>query len=114
MDNRENVKALVDGILGGRILETFDRLYADDVVMSENGSQEWAGKAVNRKREAEFANGVTFHGAKAGAVLVDGDHSAYEMTLDFTPKGGKRVVQKQAAVQTWRNGKIIREVFYHA
>jgi ketosteroid isomerase-like protein len=52
--------------------------------------------------------------ATLGAVLVDGDHSAYEMTLDFTPKGGRRLVQKQAAVQTWRNGKIVREVFYHA
>jgi len=114
VDNRESVKALVDGIVSGRIIETFDRLYADDVVMSENGQQEWAGKAVNRKREEEFANGVTFHGATAGAVLVDGDHSAYEMTLDFTPEGGRRVVQKQAAVQTWRNGKIVREVFYHA
>ena len=37
MSNRDNLPAVIDGILKGNILGTFDRLYADDVVMSENG-----------------------------------------------------------------------------
>ena len=113
MSNRENVQAVIDGILKGEILETFDRFYADQVVMSENGIDERVGKAANREYEEAFVNGVTFHGAEVGEVLVDGDRSVVEWIFDLTPNGGDRVIQKQAAVQTWREGQIIREVFYH-
>ena len=113
MSNRENVQAVIDGILKGDILGTFDRFYADDVVMSENGVDERVGKAANRAYEEAFVNGVEFHGAEVGAVLVDDDRAAVEWTFDFTPKGGERTVQKQVAVQTWRDGQVVREVFYH-
>ena len=113
MSTRENVQAVVDGILKGDILGTFDRWYADDVVMSENGIDERVGKAANREYEEAFVGGVEFHGAEVGAVLVDGDRAAVEWAFDFTPKGGERVVQKQVAVQTWKDGKVVREVFYH-
>ena len=46
MSIRDAVRAVVDGILAGDILGTFDRYYADDVVMSENGTDERAGKAT--------------------------------------------------------------------
>ena len=81
---------------------------------SENGADERRGKAANRAYEEAFVSNVTFHGVALGRVLVDGDSSAYEMTLEFTPKGGGRVVQRQVAVQSWRDGKIVRETFYHA
>ncbi len=114
MSTRENVQAVIDGILAGKILETFDRYYADDVVMSENGVDERAGKAVNRGYEEQFVNNAQVHRAEVGAVIVDGDQSAVEWTFEFTMKGGPRVTMKQAAVQTWKNGKVIRETFYHA
>ncbi len=113
MDIRNDVQAVIDGILKGEILETFDRYYADDVVMSENGVDERVGKAANRSYEEAFVDGVTFHGAEAGAVLVDGDRAAVEWTLDFTPAGGERVVQRQVTVQEWRDGQVVRETFYH-
>ncbi len=113
MSTRENVHAVIDGILKGDILGTFDRWYADDVVMSENGAEERVGKAANRAYEEAFVNGVEFHGAELGTVIVDGDHAAIEWSFDFTPKGGERVVQKQVAVQTWRDGQVVREDFYH-
>lgn len=113
MNTREGVQAVVDGILAGRILETFDAYYADDVVMSENGANERKGKAANRKYEEQFVNGVTFHAARVGAVIVEGDRAAVEWEFEFTPKGGSRLVQRQAAVQEWRGGKIVRETFYH-
>ncbi len=113
MSTRANVQAVIDGILKGDILGTFDRFYADDVVMSENGTEERVGKAANRAYEEAFVNGVEFHGAELGAVIVDGDHAAVEWSFDFTPKGGERMVQRQVAVQTWKDGKVVREVFYH-
>ncbi len=113
MVKREDVQAVIDGILSGDILGTFERWYADDVVMSENGVDERKGKAENRAYEEQFVNGVEFHGAEVGAVLVDGDRAAVEWAFDFTPKGGDRVVQRQVAVQQWRDGQIVREDFYH-
>ena len=113
MSVRDNVQAVIDGILRGDLLGTFDDWYADDVVMSENGTDERVGKAANRAYEEAFVNSVEFHRAEAGTVVVDGDHAAVEWTFELTPKGGERTVQRQVTVQTWRDGKVVREVFYH-
>ena len=113
MTTRENVQAVIDGVLAGNVLETFDAYYDDDVVMSENGADERVGKAANRAYEEAFVNGVEFHGASVDTVVVDGDHAAVEWTFELTPKGGERTVQRQVAVQTWKDGKVAREVFYH-
>jgi ketosteroid isomerase-like protein len=113
MDTPSLVQAVIDGIRRGEVLETFEKYYADDVVMSENGAEDRVGKAANRAYEEAFVNGVEFHAASVGSVIVQGDHAAVEWTFDLTPKGGERALQKQVAVQTWRDGKIVREVFYH-
>lgn len=114
MDIRKDVQAVIDGILAGKILETFDRYYADDVVMSENGAEDTRGKAANRAREEQFVANVTVHACSVGAVLVDGDKAAVEWTMDATPKGASRMTMRQVALQWWRDGKVVREVFYHA
>lgn len=114
MSRKENTQAVIDGILAGKILETFDAYYADDVVMSENKKDERVGKAKNREYELQFLSNIQeFHGAKVGRVLVDGDHAAVEWTFDVTFKDGNRVVMEQVALQTWKDGKIVREDFYH-
>ena len=114
MSINTQVQAVIEGILSGKLLETFDRYYADDVVMSENRKDERVGKAANRAYEQKFVENVQeFHGAQVGRVLVDGDHAAVEWTFDLTFKGGSRVTMQQVAVQTWKNGKIVREDFYH-
>ena len=113
MDVREHVQAVIEGIQRGEVLDTFDRYYADDVVMSENGTEERIGKEQNRAYEQAFVDGVEFHGATLGRVIVDGEQAAIEWTFDLTPKGQSRVLQRQVAVQTWKNGKVVREDFYH-
>ncbi len=114
MTVQNNVQAVIDGITTGKVLETFDTYYADDVVMSENRKDERVGKAANREYELQFLDSVQeFHGAKVGRVIVDGDQAAVEWTFDITFKGGNRVTMEQVTVQTWKDGKIIREDFYH-
>ena len=114
MSINTQVQDVIDGILAGKILETFDAYYADDVVMSENQTEERVGKAVNREYEIKFLDNVLeFHGAEVGRVIVDGDHAAVEWSFDITFKDGNRVKMQQVAVQTWKDGKIIREDFYH-
>ena len=114
MSIKNQVQAVIDGVIAGKVLETFDAYYADDVVMSENRKNERVGKAANRKYELQFLENVQeFHGAQVGRVIVDGDHAAVEWTFDITFKGGNRVNMQQVAVQTWKDGKIVREDFYH-
>ena len=114
MSVKPQVQSVIDGILKGKILETFDTYYADDVVMSENRVEERVGKAVNRECEIKFLDNVQeFHGAKVGRVIVDGDHAAVEWSFDITFKDGNRVEMQQVAVQTWKDGKVVREDFYH-
>ena len=114
MSTKTHAQAVIDGILAGKLLETFDAYYSDDVVMSENRTAERIGKAVNREYEIQFLNSIQeFHGAQVGRVIIDGDHAAIEWSLDITFKDGNRVNMQQATVQTWKDGKIIREDFYH-
>jgi hypothetical protein len=113
--NRALVHQLIEGVTSGRLLETFDALYADDVVMSENGAEDPArqGKAANRAYEQYFVEHSAWNGVKVGPVLADGDTTAYEIFMDFTIDG-QRVARTQWAVQTWKDGRIAREVFHYA
>lgn len=114
MDNKSRVKDLIEGISSGALLEKFEKYYAEDVVMSENGDPEQTrvGKTKNREYENYFVNNATFHGVEVGPVLGDGDHTAYEMTLDFE-MGGERMKRTQVAMQQWRDGQIVHETFYY-
>jgi hypothetical protein len=112
--NRKNLMELLDGLSTGRLMEVFDKFYADDVVMMENAvpDEGRVGKEKNRAYEQYFADNAQWHGAKLGPVLVDGDHSAYEMWMDLTFMG-QRMQRTQVAVQSWSNGKIVKEVFFY-
>ena len=107
-------KQLNDDVLSGKIMDAFEKYYADDVVMQENSDEPRVGKAVNRKAEEEFMSSVeAFHGAKVNASAVNGDVSFSEWEMDLTFKGGKRVKMEQVAVRKWKNGKIAHERFFY-
>lgn len=114
MSNKERVLDLIDGITSGKLLEKFEQYYAENVVMSENKDPEQTreGKVANREYETWFVNNSTWHGVEVGPVLADGDHTAYEMTMDATV-GGQRIQRTQWAVQQWKDGQIVRETFYY-
>ena len=60
-------------ILEGRIMDAFERFYADDVVMQENAEAPTVGKAANRDRELGFIAAVeTFHGVTLLASATEG------------------------------------------
>lgn len=112
--HRANLLALIEGITSGQLLEVFDRFYDDDVVMSENGEEDpnRVGKEKNRAYEQYFVENSEWFGARVGPVLADGEHTAYEMWMDLAFQG-QRMQRTQFAVQTWKDGKIVREVFYY-
>jgi ketosteroid isomerase-like protein len=110
------VRPLVDELVAmvqqGKILEAFERFYADDVVMQENRKAPTAGKAANRTREEQFVAYVKeVHTNVATAVAVDGDHAFIAWTLDFTGVDGTRLHYEQVAHQVWKDGLIVSERF---
>jgi len=113
-DIRTQVEQLIQGILDGKILETFERFYAEDVIMSENREDERVGKEANREHEEFFVANFTLHSVEFGKTIIDGNDAAIESTWDISFPDGKRVVQRQVSVQIWRDDRIVREDFYHA
>ena len=107
-------KKLNDAILGGKAMEAYEELYADDVVMQENTEPEFRGKDFNRKREQDFFVSVeAWHDGKVLSSAIHGDVSFSEWEMDISLKGVGRVKMAQVAVRRWKNGKIVHERFYH-
>lgn len=101
-------------VLEGKALEAFEQYYDDNVVMQENDTPAFVGKALNREREVQFFNSLTeFRGAKVLSVAVAGDKTFAEWFMDYTHKVYGVRTFHQMAVQTWKNGKIVNEKFYY-
>lgn len=101
-------------ILEGRILEAFDKFYADDVVMQENDDEPTVGKDANRAREEQYVASIeAFHGADIVTRAVNDNISFSQWQTDVTYKGAPRAQSSQVAVREWKDGKVVREQFYH-
>jgi hypothetical protein len=108
-------RQLNETILKGDILGAFDKFYAENVVMQENLTEPFVGKALNRKREADFLASVEqFHGAALLSSAVNDDVSFGEWEFDATYKGGTRVKLTQVAVRRWKSGQVVHERFYYS
>ncbi|MEM6785951.1 MAG: nuclear transport factor 2 family protein [Myxococcota bacterium] len=116
MTNREAARDMYEMLAQGKLLEAFDKYYADDVVMDEpRGKRE--GKPTCRTYEEQFLASVeAFHDMGVTAMAADDDHGKVliETWMDLTFKGGGgRVRMEQVAVQTWKDGKVVHERFYY-
>lgn len=114
-DFQQRDQDLNEMILQGEILEAFDKYYADDIVMEEEGNRR-EGKEANREYEEQFVNSLeAFHAAEVKARGVDEDNRVTfsEWENEMTLEGVGRVQQKQVAVRTWNDeGQITHEKFY--
>ena len=113
-DLRTLVDELNQMILEGKILEAFDKFYADDVVMQDNNYPQSVGKEICRQAEEAFVNGLTeFRGAKVVNTLVSDGIVAVEWWFDYTHKDFGEKNYTQIALQRWKNGQIVEEKFYY-
>lgn len=118
---RDRVHELLSYIRTGRILDAMTEFYDEHAVMEEPAYGETAGLAANIEREKAFLSQVKeWKGFEATAVGVDEDGSStgsgralIENRLDFVNTAGEAVHMEQVSVQTWRDGKIVRERFYY-
>lgn len=109
LDNELNAS-----ILAGKSMESFEKFYADDLVMQENNDEPVAGKDANRKREQDFAANIEeFHGAELHASAVGDNVTMSEWSFDFTLKGMGRVTFNEVIRRQWRDGKVVNERYYY-
>lgn len=99
---KENVEELNQMILKGKILEAFEKFYAEDIVMQDNETPAREGKSTCRKFEEEFVSKLTaFRGAQVKNVTISEEAgvAAVEWDFDYT----------QVSVQRRKNCK--REIY---
>ncbi len=117
MSNLHNLKDLHQNYVNeGKLLEGFEKFYAENVVMQELGEEPRVGKDANRTHELNFILGIKeVHGSGILSFAEDTENNKtmVESWMDLTFANGFRVNMKQVAVQTWENGLIVNEIFYH-
>jgi hypothetical protein len=100
----------------GKLLDAFDKYYAENVVMQEVGEAVREGKAINRAYEERFLASVEgFHGMGIDAIASDEENGVVfiENWMDATLAGVGRITLRQVCVQRWEGDHIVKELFYH-
>ena len=111
-----HVHDLVARMKAGDILGAFDAHYGDDVVMQENNEPPTEGKAANLEREKQFLASIKdWKSLWIDSVAINDDDgvSFIEYGFNFVNTEGQDITYQQAARQTWKDGKIVSERFYH-
>lgn len=113
-DLKTQVDELNQMILEGKILDAFEKFYAEDVVMQDNNYPARVGKDVNREYEKAFVGGLEeFRGAKIVSSMISDGLAVTEWWMDYTHKDYGVRNYNQLAVQRWKDGKIVEEKFYY-
>jgi hypothetical protein len=113
---KQNVTELNNMILEGKLLEAFDKFYADDVTMQDNEHPARVGKKECREFEENFIASLTaFRGASLKNVMISEEAgvSACEWSFDYSHKEWGDRKYTQLAVQRWKDGKIVSEKFVY-
>ncbi|MDX2213876.1 MAG: SnoaL-like domain-containing protein [Oculatellaceae cyanobacterium bins.114] len=108
----EDIQSL---IAQGKIMDIFEKYYADNVVMQENTNPPTIGKDANRERELDFFKKlVEFRKAELKGVAFGDNLIISEWDMDYTHSEWGSLTYTQVAVQRWQDGKVVHERFYYS
>ncbi len=112
---QERVEKLNDMILGGHILEAFEKFYADDLIRQENNNETVIGKNACRQKEENLVTGITaFRKAKVKNVIIGDKISVVEWEFDYTHEDLGERKYTHISVQQWNcDGQIFNETIYN-
>jgi len=114
-ENTAHLTSLHDMLAQGQFVEAMDRFLADDVVLQEGNDAPKHGKAAVMALEAKVLEDVAeFGGYQVSSVGAAADKTFYEAVMEYTQKDGAKVRVEQCVVDTWKDGRIVHERFYHA
>lgn len=101
-------------IASGQGMEAFEKFYANDCIMQENGETPREGKSVCRQYEVDFFDSVEeFHEGTLLGSAAEGDRSFSEWVFDVTFKDGNRMRNHQVSARRWADGKVVFEQFFY-
>ena len=112
----EKAKDIYNLIGQGKLMDAFEKYYAEDVVMQELGDAPRVGKTFNRQFEQNFLASIKeMHGGGLISIASNEDDKKVfiENWMDMTYQNGVRVNLRQVCVQTWEGDFIVREEYYH-
>lgn len=100
-------------IVQGKSVDAFQKFYAEDVVAQENDEPERKGRDAWMRARQEMEKNLTKFDARVLAHAANGDtsFSEWEYNIELAGMGAMRIVQ--VAVRRWKNGRVVRERFYH-
>ena len=112
--NLTHLNKLLALLADGKFIDGMETYFAENVEIREVGQPVKKGRALCIAAEKELLAGVSeFIQYTAHSKGAGGDMTFYEATMEFRTKDGKYIVQEQAVVTTWKDGKIISERYYH-
>lgn len=98
----------------GEGMKAFEKYYDEGVIMQENEASPTIGKDANRHRERHFYENVAeFRKAEVLGVGVGENQSYVTWHFDYTHKHWGLRKYTQVSVQTWKDGKIVKEQFFY-
>jgi ketosteroid isomerase-like protein len=100
-------------IIQGKSVEAFTTFYAEDVVAQENDEPERFGRESWMRDREQMGKNIRKFSARVLAHAAEGDTSFSEWEYDMELEGMGPIKMVQVAVRRWKDGKIIRERFYH-
>lgn len=116
MNYLEKAQALYQMIGEGKMMEAFEKFYAEKVVMIEANGDVREGKDKNREFEIQFFSTVKeVHGGGVYNITSNEDTGVtmVETWMDTTYNDGNRMKMEEVAIQTWEGDQIVKERFYY-
>ena len=113
----EKEKELQTMVNMGKLLEAFEKFYADDIVLVEATGDSIEGKDKCRTHEEEFLGKIeAFHGAGITKVTSNEEEATTmsEVWMEITFKGMDAPIKmEQIAVKQWEGDHVKHERFYY-
>lgn len=113
----ETLHEMLSILKEGRMTEGQEKYFADDVITQEGGNPPLTGKqaAIERLNKFRESIGVAgFISYDIGVVAVTGNTSFYDAALNLKLNNGETIRLEQVVQTEWRDGKIIKERYYHS
>lgn len=106
--------ALNQYLVEGRFDAALEAFFADDAAMAEVDQPPTSGKAANRRREGLLLAAAERIAATLVSSAVAGPVSFSEWTYEIVFRSGRRLAYRQVARRHWRDGRVVREDYFHA
>jgi hypothetical protein len=112
----ETLQEMLGILKEGQMTQGQEIYFADAVVTQEGNQPPIVGKQASIERLNKFRETIgvqVFVSYAIGAVAVVGATSFYDAVLTLKLKNGETISLEQVVKTEWRDGKIVKERYYH-